>query len=75
MTIGICSQSVWLTKCLTLCVYDFDMHSWDSLKEIIRNVETIGADFIHSKGTPFIIRFKGVNKIKHNYNKIKNWIL
>jgi len=47
--------------------YDFDMHSWDSFKEIIRNVETIGADFIHSKGTPFTIRFKGVNKIKHNY--------
>jgi hypothetical protein len=55
--------------------YDFDMHPWDSFKEIIRNVETIGADFIHGKGTPFTIRFKGVNKINHNYNKINNLIL
>lgn len=56
-------------------IYNFDMHSWDSFKEIIRNVETIGADFIHGKGTPFTIRFKGVNKINHNYNKINNLIL
>ena len=56
-------------------ILNFDMHSWDSFKEIIRNVETIGADFIHGKGTPFTIRLKGVNKINHNYNKINNLIL
>lgn len=55
--------------------YDFDMHPWDSFKEIVRNLETIGADLIHGKGTPFEIKFKGVNKINHTYNKIKNIIL
>ena len=55
--------------------YNFEMHPWDSFKETIRNIETIGADLIHGKGTPFNIKFKGVNKINHRYNKIKNLIL
>jgi hypothetical protein len=51
------------------------MHPWDSVKETIRNIETVGAGLIHGKGTPFNIKFKGLNKINHNYNKIKNLIL
>ena len=54
---------------------NFEMHPWDSFKETIRNIETIGADLIHGKGTPFDIIFKGVNKIKHTYNKINNIVL
>ena len=45
-------------------IYDFDIHPW-SLKEAARNIETIGADEIHGKGTSFSIKFKGKNTIKH----------
>ena len=38
-------------------IYDFDIHPW-SLKEAARNIETIGADEIHGKGTSFSIKFK-----------------
>lgn len=56
-------------------VYNFEMHPWSSLSESFRNVETIGARIIHGKGTPFKIKFKGLNKINHVYNKIKNLII
>jgi len=55
--------------------YDFDIHPWTSFGESLRNIETIGAKLLHGKGTPYYIKFKGLNKIKHSYNKIKNLIL
>ena len=44
--------------------YNFEMHPWNSFGEIMRNLETIGADFLHGSGTPFWIIFKGRNHIK-----------
>lgn len=55
--------------------YDFDIHPWTSFGESLRNIETIGAKLLHGKGTPYYIKFKGLNKIKHSYNKIKKLIL
>ena len=47
--------------------YNFEMHSWGSFKEIIRNVETTFADIIHGQGANYYIKFKGVNTIHHNW--------
>jgi len=44
--------------------YNFEMHPWNSLGEVLRNIETIGADFLHGRGTPFDINFRGRNFIK-----------
>ena len=54
--------------------YDFDIHPWKSFKEVVRNVETKFADIIHGKGSPYTIRFRGTNIIRH-HNKIPNIIL
>lgn len=44
--------------------YNFEMHPWNSFGEVLRNVETIGADFIHGSGKMFKINFKGRNHIR-----------
>ena len=44
--------------------YDFDMHSWNSVREIKRNIETFIGSVLHGRGTPFIINFKGNNLVK-----------
>ena len=45
-------------------IYDFDMHAFSNFKETFRNVETIFASGLHGYGKPFVIHFKGVNKLK-----------
>lgn len=56
-------------------LYDFDIHPWSSISETFRNMETIGADVLHGSGTPFYIKFRGINIIKHTYNTIKSLFL
>ena len=44
--------------------YDFDIHIGNlfSWKTIRRNLETIGANYLHGSGTPFKIFFNGLYK-------------
>ena len=41
-------------------IYDFDIHWKMGLRTLIRNIETIGASYLHGTGTPFKIIFNGL---------------
>lgn len=44
--------------------YDFDMHAWNSVRSVIRNIETIIGNIVAGHGKSFPIYFYGSQKLK-----------